>query len=215
MENEIRLLSGESTYAQTMLPCGTVVEDSNGMRQLDLLSLHLSRGRLFIDGEIDMNTANRFASSMLHLADMQSPVDIFINSPGGRVDAGLMMYDIIRSYSREINIYCTGLAASMGAVLLAGGQKGRRFILPHSKVMIHEPLIAGGLGGSASTIEKTARNILDIKKQINGILAEHTGKSFSEINKATSTDNYMDAQQAVDFGICDEIRNIFLGGISI
>ncbi|MCH5195640.1 MAG: ATP-dependent Clp protease proteolytic subunit [Oscillospiraceae bacterium] len=207
MENEIRLEG--SAYSGGMLPCGTVVEDSNGMNQLNLLSLHLSRGRLFIDGEIDMNTANRFASAMLHLADMQSPVDIFINSPGGRVDAGLMMYDIIRSYGRKINMYCTGLAASMGAVLLAGGQRGRRFILPHSRVMIHEPLIAGGLGGSASTIEKTAKNILDIKKQINSILAEHTGKSLSEINKATSADNYMDARQAVDFGICDGIRNIF------
>lgn len=209
MENKIRLSSGETAYAETMLPGGTVNEDSNGMTQLDLLSLHLSRGRLFISGDIDMTMANRFESAMLHLADNKSPVDIFINSPGGRVDAGLMMYDIIQSYDGKINMYCTGLAASMGAVLLAGGQKGRRFILPHSKVMIHEPLIAGGLGGSASSIEKTARNILDIKRLINGILAENTGRSLTEISRATATDNYMDARQAVAFGICDDIRSIF------
>lgn len=207
--DEIRMNSDNSRYADRMLAGSTVVEDSRGIHQLELSAVHLSKGRIFIEGEIDMSTADRFAGAMLHLSDEQRPVSIFINSTGGMVDAGLMMYDVIQSYGGEINMFCTGLAASMAAVLLAGGQKGRRFILPHSKVMIHEPLIAGGMGGSASTIERTAKNILDVKRLVNGILAEHTGKSLTEINKATSTDNFMDARQAVAFGICDEIRSIF------
>ena len=106
-------------------------------------------------------------------------------------------------------MYCTGLAASMGAVILAGGQRGRRFILPHSKVMIHEPLISGGMGGSATTIEKTAQNILETKAVLNKILSRHTGRTIEKINEATLFDNYMTAEQAVEFGICDDIRSFF------
>ena len=106
-------------------------------------------------------------------------------------------------------MYCTGMASSMGAVILAGGQKGRRFILPHSKVMIHEPLISGGMGGSATSIKRTADSILETKAITNGILAKHTGKTVKEIDKATAFDNFMNAKEAVEFGICDEIRNIF------
>ncbi len=101
------------------------------------------------------------------------------------------------------------MAASMGAVILASGTKDHRFILPHSKVMIHEPLIQGGMGGSATSVKKTADSILETKSLINGILAKHTGKTVKEIDKATSFDNFMNAEEAVKFGICDEIRNIF------
>ena len=97
----------------------------------------------------------------------------------------------------------------MGAIILAGGRKGRRFILPHSKVMIHEPLIANGFGGSATTIEQKAKTILDVKKNLNEILAKHTGKTLKEIEKATAFDNYMTAQEAVDFGICDAVSTIY------
>ena len=96
----------------------------------------------------------------------------------------------------------------MGAVILAGGKKGHRFILPHSKVMIHEPLISGGMGGSATTIKKTAESILETKAITNGILAKHTGKTVEEIDEATAYDNFMNAQEAIEFGLCDEIRNI-------
>jgi ATP-dependent Clp protease protease subunit len=106
-------------------------------------------------------------------------------------------------------MYCIGMAASMGAVILAGGQKGRRFILPHSQCMIHEPLISGGVGGAATSIKKTAESILEIKSIINGILAKHTGKTVEEIDEATSFDNYLNAEESVAFGLCDEIRNLF------
>lgn len=202
-------MGNETTMANEMLPRSAVVEDVRGTHEIGLQTIHMQGGKLFVTGGIDMPMSNRFASAMLHLSADNRPVDIYINSHGGMVDAGLMMYDIIQSYKGEVNIYCMGLAASMAAVLLAGGQKGRRFILPHSRVMIHEPLIAGGMGGSATTIEKTAKNILDVKKLINGILAKHTGRSIQEVDEATAEDNYMDAHQAIEFGICDEIRSIF------
>ena len=100
---------------------------------------------------------------------------------------------------------CTGMAASMAAILLAGGQKGNRYILEHSKVMIHEPLLANGVGGSATSIKNISESILETRKIVNGILAEHTGKSIEEINEATSFDNYMNAKEAIEFGICDAI----------
>lgn len=202
-------MGNEKVSSQGMLPQSALVEDVHGMDQVDLRTLLFLDGDLYLAGDIDMSMADWFALAMQHLSKEKRPVNIFINSPGGRVDAGLMMYDIIQSYKGEINMYCMGIAASMAAVLLAGGQKGRRFILPHSKVMIHEPLIAGGMGGSATTIEKTAKNILDVKKLVNGILAKHTGKSLAEVDEATADDNYMNAQQTIEFGICDEIRNIF------
>lgn len=190
-------------------PEKTIIEDVNGAKEFSIRAHHIFNGRIFIEGTINQNTAVWFASVMRHLADEKKTVDIYINSPGGEINSGLLMYDIIRSYKYPINMYCIGMAASMGAVLLAGGQKGRRYILPHSKVMIHEPLISGGFGGSATTIEKTAQNILETKSLINGILSEHTGKTIEQVNEATLFDNYMSAEEAVEFGICDEIREFF------
>ena len=185
------------------------VEDCRGSRDTNIITQHFQNGRLFLVGPIDQRMAMDLISAMLILAEQKKEVEIIIDSPGGEVSAGLMIYDTVNSYKYPITMYCTGLAASMAAVILAGGQKGRRFILPHSKVMIHEPLISGGLGGSASSIEKTAHNILETKAVLNKILSEHTGKSVSEINKATADDNFMSSEEAVEFGICDEIRSIF------
>lgn len=187
----------------------TLTEDSFGQHTNALNAIHLFNGRIFIDEPINSHTATAFALAMLQMNDEKKDVSIFINSPGGEIVAGLMMYDIIRSYKYPIDIYCTGLAASMAAILLSSGKKGHRFILPHSKVMIHEPLIEGGVGGSATTIEKTAQSILEVRSLINGILAENTGKTLEEINSATVFDNFMNAEQAVDFGLCDEIRTLF------
>ncbi len=186
-------------------------ESCNGIREISLKTKHFTNGKLFLTGEVTEEMANEFVSELLYLVDKGDPVDIYINSPGGLVDAGLVIYDVIQACAGkiEINMYCIGTAASMGAVILAGGQKGHRFILPHSKVMIHEPLISGGMGGSATSIKKTAENILETKAITNGILAKHTGKTIEEIDEATSFDNYMNAEEAVAFGLCDEIRNIF------
>lgn len=187
------------------------VESSHGTREVNLKTKHFGNRIIFLTGEITEETANNFVSEMMYLVQKNKPVDIYINSPGGSVNAGLVIYDVIQSCvgKIDINMYCIGMAASMGAVILAGGQKGRRFILPHSKVMIHEPLIAGGMGGSATSIKKTADSILETKAITNGILAEHTGKTIEEIDEATSFDNFMNAKEAVKFGLCDEIRNLF------
>lgn len=185
------------------------MESANGSKEHSLNALHASNGVLFITDHIETETAMQLVSFMKYMAEEKKEVTLYINSPGGEVNAGLVMYDAIQAYPHTLNIICTGIAASMAAVLLAGGQKGRRFILPHSKVMIHEPLIMDGFGGSATTIEKKAQSILETKSVINSILAEATGKTIEEIDRATAYDNFMNADEAIAFGICDEIKNIY------
>lgn len=203
------MLNSTQTEGSYRIPETAIYEDANGAKEISLRAYHIFNGRIFLEGKITQATAVWFASVMRHLADEHKTVDIYINTTGGEINAGLLIYDIIRSYKYTVNIYCIGIAASMGAVLLSGGQKGRRYILPHSTVMIHEPLIAGGIGGSATSIEKTAQSILETKALINGLLSENTGRTVEEINNATLFDNFMSAEEAVNFGICDEIRNFF------
>ncbi len=181
------------------------VESAHGTREVSLITRHLMNRAIFLTGSIDSETANSFLSQILYLEEKDEPVTVYINSPGGEVNSGLMIYDAIQGSSLPINMICTGLAASMAAVILAGGQKGRRYILPHSKVMIHEPLISNGVGGSATSIKNISDSILETRKVINDILSKHTGKSVREIERATSFDNMMSAEKAVKFGICDEI----------
>ena len=182
------------------------VESAQGIREVSLDTRHLMNRRIFIQGEITDETANEFLSQMLYLEQKaDDPITIYINSPGGSVNAGLVIYDCIQSSNLEINIICAGIAASMAAIILAGGQKGHRYILPHSKVMIHEPLLSSGLGGSATSIKNISDSILETREIVNGILAKHTGKSLNEVNKATSFDNYMNAEDAIAFGLCDAI----------
>lgn len=187
-----------------------IEEGYNGTREVNLQTKHFSNRKIFLTGEVTEQMANNFVSEFLYLAQSNEPIDIYLNSPGGSVVDGLVIYDLIQSAEGKIpiNIYCAGTAYSMGAIILAGGQKGRRFILPHSKCMIHEPLIPNGARGSASSIKKTADSILETRDILNGILEKHTGKSRKEVNKATSYDNYMTAREAVDFGLCDEIRDL-------
>lgn len=182
------------------------VESVHGTREVSLSTRHLMNRSIFLTGSIDAEMANAFLSQLLYLEQESSaPITIYVNSPGGEVNAGLMIYDAIQGSSLEINMVCTGIAASMAAILLAGGQKGRRFILKHSKVMIHEPLIANGVGGSATSIKNISDSILETREIVNGILAKHTGKSIEEINDATSFDNFMNAEDAIKFGLCDEV----------
>ena len=182
------------------------VESVNGTREVSLTTRHLMNRNVFLQGTIDSDMANQFLSQLLYLEqELEEPVTIYINSPGGEVNAGLVIYDAIQGSNLEINMICTGMAASMAAILLAGGQKGNRYILEHSKVMIHEPLLVNGVGGSATSIKNISESILETRKIVNGILAEHTGKSIEEINEATSFDNYMNAKEAIEFGICDAI----------
>lgn len=210
LRNNRTLMQGDGREFYIWNP--SVLEDTySGMREFNLQTKHFTDRRLFLYGTVDEVMANQFVSEFLYLMHSDAPIDIYINSPGGSVNSGLVIYDIIQSCDGKvpINMYCTGMAASMGAVILAGGQKGRRFILPHSKCMIHEPLMAGGGGGSATSIQKTAESIMETKAILNGILSKHTGKTIEEINEATAFDNYMNAEDAVAFGLCDEIRNLF------
>lgn len=191
------------------LPKSIFIENANGGKEYDINAVHAKNGTLFLTESITAEVAMQFVSAMKHMAEETKDVTLYINCNGGEVNAGLVMYDVIQAYPYTLNMVCTGMAASMAAVLLAGGQKGRRFILPHSKVMIHEPLIADGFGGSATTIEKKTQSILETKSILNNILAKATGKTIDEINSATAYDNVMSAEEAVAFGICDEIRNIY------
>lgn len=182
------------------------VESVQGIREVSLTTRHLMNRKIFLTGGIDGEMADNFLSQFIYLEqESEEPITIYINSPGGEVNAGLMIYDTIRGSKLPINIVCTGMAASMAAILLAGGQKGRRYILRHSRVMIHEPVISSSVKGSAASIKNISDYILETREIINGILAEHTGKKIEEINEATNFDNYMNAEEAVEFGICDEI----------
>lgn len=183
-------------------------ETADGIRTVSLLTDALTGRKVFLFGNIDENLVFSFTMQMLKLMeDEQSEINIYINSPGGEVNAGLAIYDLIQSCRAPINMYCVGMAASMGAVIFAGGQKGRRFILPHSKVMIHEPLIPLGVGGSVSSVKNTADLMMQTRQELNEILAKHTEKSIEEINRATEYNNYMDAKEAVAFGICDWVTD--------
>lgn len=182
------------------------VESAHGTREVSLNTRHLMNRSIFLTGNIDAEMANAFLSQLLYLEqESSSPITIYVNSPGGEVNAGLMIYDAIQGSDLEINMVCTGMAASMAAIILASGKKGRRYILRHSKVMIHEPLIANGVGGSATSIKHISESILETREIVNGILAEHTGKSIEEINNATSFDNFMNAEDAIKFGLCDAV----------
>ena len=161
---------------------------------------------VFLEGEITQESANCFIKQLLILAkESEEPINIYINSGGGSVNAGLLIYDVMQSITSPVNVYVTGIAASMAALLACGGQKGRRYILPHSQCMIHEPLITGGVGGSTSAIRNISDSLLKTRALTNGIIAKHTGKSEEEVEKACSYDHYLDAAEAVEFGLVDEI----------
>lgn len=185
----------------------SILKSSNGIAVVPVDSRLFEKRRLFIENEITAASACEFIRALMVLAeeDPDEPIKVYINSPGGEVNAGLMIYDAIKGIKTPVRLYCVGIAASMAAIIFAGGRKGERFILPHSKVMIHEPLISGGVGGSATSIKHTADSIMETKRLSVELLSADTGKSIEEIDAAVSFDNYMNAQQAIDFGMCDAI----------
>jgi ATP-dependent Clp protease protease subunit len=180
-------------------------EPGIGMMGFDLLS-RLMKDRILLIGEqVSDGLANYVIAQLLYL-QMQDPskdVNIYINSPGGSVTAGLAMYDTMQLVSCDISTYCMGIAASMGSILLTAGTKGKRFCLPNSHVMIHQ--VSGGAQGTASDVERTVEFMFGLKKRLNGILAKHTGKTIEQINVDSDRDNYMTAQQAADYGIVDRV----------
>lgn len=183
-----------------------VVEQSNrGERSYDIYSRLLKDRIVFVIGEIDDTMANLVIAQLLFLEseDPDKDIHLYINSPGGSVSAGLAIYDTMQYIKPDVSTICMGMAASMASVLLAAGAPGKRFALPYSRVMIHQPL--GGVQGQASEIEITAREILRIRDEMNGILASHTGQTKEKIAQDTDRDNYMSSQEAKEYGLIDEV----------
>ncbi len=181
-------------------------QTARGERSYDIYSRLLKDRIIFIVGPIDDNVANLVCAQLL-FADHENAdkeVQIYINSPGGSVTAGLSIYDTMQFINCEVRTLCLGQAASMGALLLASGTKGKRICLPNSRVMIHQP--SGGSQGQASDIEIQAREILYMRQRMNEILAQHTGKSVEEVAADTERDNFMTPEEAIQYGIIDEIK---------
>lgn len=184
----------------------TVIEKSQfGERAYDIYSRLLKERIIFLGGPIDDGVANTVIAQFLFLEsqDPQKDVHFYINSPGGSVTAGLAIYDTMNHVKPDIATYCVGVAASMGATLLAAGKKGKRFTLPNSEILIHQ--VMGGAQGQATEIEISARHILKIKDRLNRILAKHTGQKLERIEKDTDRDYYMSAEEAKEYGIVDDI----------
>ncbi|UOP04753.1 ATP-dependent Clp endopeptidase proteolytic subunit ClpP [Conchiformibius kuhniae] len=190
----------------TLIP--TVIEQSGrGERAFDIYSRLLKERIIFLIGPVNDHTANLVVAQMLFLESENPDKDIYfyINSPGGSVTAGMSVYDTMNFIKPDVQTLCLGQAASMGAFLLSAGAKGKRFALPHSRVMIHQPLISGGLGGQASDIEIHARELLKLKGKLNELLARHTGQDLARIERDTDRDNFMSAQEAADYGLVDKV----------
>jgi ATP-dependent Clp protease protease subunit len=183
-----------------------VVEQSaRGERAYDIYSRLLKERVIFVVGAIEDHMANLIVAQLLFLESENPDKDIslYINSPGGSVSAGLAVYDTMQFIKPDVSTLCIGQAASMGAILLAGGATGKRFGLPHSRVMIHQPL--GGFQGQASDFEIHAKEILAVRGRLNKLLSKHTGKKESVIDRDTERDNFMSAEQSVDYGIIDRV----------
>ena len=183
-----------------------VVEQSaRGERAYDIYSRLLKERVIFVVGPIEDHMANLVVAQLLFLESENPDKDIslYINSPGGAVSSGLAIYDTMQFIKPDVSTLCTGQAASMGAILLAGGSTGKRYGLPHSRVMIHQPL--GGFQGQATDFEIHAREILAVRARLNKLLAEHTGKKESVIDKDTERDNFMSASESVEYGLIDEV----------
>ena len=183
-----------------------VVEQTNrGERAYDIYSRLLKDRIIFIGSTIDDTVANLVIAQLLFLEseDPDKEINLYINSPGGSVYSGLAIYDTMQYIKPDVSTICVGLAASMGAVLLAAGTKGKRFALPNSRVMVHQPL--GGTQGPAADIEIHAREILRIREKINTILANHTGKDVEQVARDTDRDFFMSAEQALEYGLIDGI----------
>ena len=182
-----------------------VEQTSRGERSYDIYSRLLKERIIFLGEEVNDVTASLVMAQMMFLEaeDPEKDIHLYINSPGGSVTAGLAIYDTMHYVKCDVATYCMGMAASMGAFLLAGGQKGKRFVLPNAEVMIHQPL--GGAKGQATEIEIAAKQILRTKAKLNKLLAENCGQTIEKISADTERDNWMTAEEALDYGLVDKI----------
>ena len=180
-------------------------ETSEGTARVPIADMMFQRREVWLTGEITSELADAVISQILHL-DAENPdaeITLYIDSPGGSVTAGLSIYDVMQAVSADIHTVCVGTAASMAAVLFAAGD--RREILRHGEVMIHDPLVSGGISGSALTVQDKSNRLMEKRKVLSSILAEHTGKSVKQIYKVTAKDTYFGAEEAVAFGLADSI----------
>ncbi len=183
-----------------------VIEQTNrGERSYDIFSRLLNERIIMLSDQVDDNTASLVIAQLLHLEsqDPEKDISFYINSPGGSVTAGMAIYDTMQYIKCDVSTICIGMAASMGAFLLSSGTKGKRFALPNSEILIHQPL--GGAQGQATEIKIVADHIIRTREKLNRILSENTGKPIEQIEKDTERDNYMTAQQALEYGLIDKI----------
>ena len=204
MTDNFRMNGAQDTQALNLVPI-VVEQTPRGERSYDIYSRLLKERVVFMVGPVEDYMANVIVAQLLFLESENPDKDIhlYINSPGGSVTAGLAIYDTMQFIKADVSTMCIGQAASMGALLLAGGAKGKRICLPHSRLMIHQPL--GGFQGQATDIEIHTKEILKIREQLNQLLADHTGQSIDTIDKDTERDNFMGADQAVEYGLIDEV----------
>jgi ATP-dependent Clp protease protease subunit len=200
----------ESGFASDIQNAGGLVpmvveQTSRGERSFDIYSRLLKENVIFVVGQVEDYMANLIVAQLLFLESENPDKDIhlYINSPGGSVTAGMAIYDTMQFIKPDVSTMCIGQAASMGALLLAGGAKGKRFCLPNSRMMIHQPL--GGYQGQATDIEIHAKEILDMKQRLNEIMAYHTVRPIEEVEKDTDRDNFLTASQAVEYGLIDKV----------
>ncbi len=204
-------MTGHKNNAGSMDPIANalvpmvVEQTARGERSYDIYSRLLKERVIFVVGQVEDHMANLIVAQLLFLESENADKDIsiYINSPGGVVSAGLSVYDTMQFIKPDVSTICLGQAASMGALLLAGGAEGKRYCLPHSRMMIHQPL--GGYQGQASDIDIHAREILLVRDRLNKILSKHTGQSVETIEKDTERDNFMDAATAKEYGLIDEV----------
>jgi ATP-dependent Clp protease, protease subunit len=193
----------------TLIPV-VIEQTSRGERSYDIYSRLLKDRIILLGTPVSEDVANSIVAQMFFL-EMENPekdISLYINSPGGSVTAGLAIYDVMQFVKCDVSTVCIGMAASMAATLLSAGTKGKRYILPNSRVLIHQPLIMGnGLQGQASDIEIHAKEMIKTKTKLNEILVKHTGQKFDTVTRATDRDNYMSAEEAREFGIVDEVVN--------
>jgi ATP-dependent Clp protease protease subunit len=182
-----------------------VEQSSRGERAYDIYSRLLKERVVFLVGPVDDPVANVVVAQLLFLEseNPEKDINLYINSPGGNVSSGLAVYDTVQFIKPDVSTICVGLAASMGALLLAGGAKGKRYCLPHSRMMIHQP--SGGAYGQATDIDIHAREILRLRERLNEVLAAHTGQPFEKISSDTERDNFMGAEEAVEYGLVDQV----------
>ncbi|MFD2180159.1 ATP-dependent Clp endopeptidase proteolytic subunit ClpP [Veronia pacifica] len=198
--------NGMPSIMDALVPM-VVEQTSRGERSYDIYSRLLKERVIFLTGQVEDHMANLVVAQLLFLESENPDKDIFlyINSPGGSVTAGMSIYDTMQYIKPDVSTVCMGQACSMGAFLLAGGAEGKRFCLPSSRVMIHQPL--GGFQGQASDIQIHAQEILTIKQKLNNLLAEHTGQPLEVIERDTDRDNFMSSQDAKDYGLVDDVLN--------